>query len=145
MVVNYALALFGLHGGVKIRQMKEGSGGPDRGQVCGVKAEKIDTTFSAEGHIGADVQLRKAGQSGKRRKSAAANAAHAERRNGYPTLAVKRLESELRRHERSHGGQREWPVSKKQIVPRLLHHPGTRRQRPWPMRDGLQERIHPLV
>src|SRR5258708_2188029 len=145
MVVNHALALFGLHGGVKIRLMKEGSGGPDSGQVCRVKAKEIDTAFSAEGHISTDVQLRKARQSGKRRKSAAANPAHAERRNGYPTLAVKRVESKLRRHQRAHSGRREWPVGKQQIVPCLLHHPRTRGQGPWPMRDGLQERIHPLV
>jgi hypothetical protein len=142
MVVDYSLALLRLHNGVKIRQVKEHSSSPDGGQASRVKAEKIHTRFAAEGHIGADVQLRKAGQSWKWRESPAANPTHVKGCDCYPTLTVKRIESELRWHQRTHDRWGQRPMGKQQIVPSLLHHPPTRRQRPWLVRDGWQQRIH---
>src|SRR5579871_92946 len=113
-----------------------------RRKIRSVEAEEVNARFAVIGHVCPDIELWKARESRQRRKSAAANATHPERYYSDPASSVESVEGQLRRNQRPHVFPRNWPVSKEQIVPGLLHDPRTRGKRPRAMRGGSEQRMH---
>src|ERR1700674_1752486 len=92
VVMNRAIEFFTSHRSMKIRQMIQRPCRPYGGQIRGIEAEEINSGFATIHYIGSHVQLGEPGESGQRGKSRSAYAAHAERRNGHPSLAAQGIE-----------------------------------------------------
>src|SRR4051812_37753973 len=71
-----------------ITQAESGACANHGGEIRGIQTEKVNTWFAVHRHIGADIQLRKRGESWKRRQTAHVNVAHPKWNDADPSFAV---------------------------------------------------------
>src|ERR1700675_4434389 len=100
--MNAFAHLLRTHRCLKIGQMIERAGSPDCRTIGRVEAEEINSRFTSNGYIGADVQLRESREAGERRQPASSNSAHAKGNHSKPALAIEGVERELCGDQRSH-------------------------------------------
>src|SRR5436309_2873275 len=110
--------------------------------VTRVQTEKPYARLSATGHVGTHIQFWECREPWHRGRPAQPYTGHAKWNYGEPSMPFKGIDLQLRRKKRAQYCGVDRPMSEEQVMPALLHHPRTRRQRPQTVGNIFQDGVH---